>query len=218
MSTFANNQSKISATLRAEAMQQTKLQRMRSKTEYLERQAARRNGGVSALNIRRRNKQANRNKIKIAEDKGEWINTNKKFNTHKLRASKNNTKNTDVTFIPNKQGGFACLIDDDSSDSENENDNNSNNAIDIPIAHTIPENGRAPFNSPLPSPSRSSTWAEIASIHDKTSDSVVKFATNVISITETPMNSPITYNTHDANKTKIKNNSWADEMDSDIED
>lgn len=219
MTNFANNQSKISATLRAEAMEQTKLQRMRSKKEYLERQAARRNGGVSALNIRRRNREANRNKIKIAEDKGEWININKKSNSHKLRDSK---KNKDVTFIPNKRGGFKCLIDDDSSDSEDENDNITNNAINIPIAHTIPKNGRAPFNSPLPSPSRTSTWAEIASIQDKTNDSVVKFDTNVISITQTPINSPITYNTHDTdetyNKTNIKNNSWADEMDSDIED
>jgi hypothetical protein len=74
MTFYATNyQSKMAATLRAEAMAETKTAHDNSKTAYLQRKAARNNGGHGALANRRQHARAQQNGVKFAEANGEWV-------------------------------------------------------------------------------------------------------------------------------------------------
>lgn len=241
----SNSQSKMAATLRAEAMEATIAERKQKNLEFLEREVARRNGGYYTLNSRRKQEQIQRSKVRFAEANGEWIDVDGAGKKHRQPrgvprnsrhfATEDPTKSSkkraasEVTFFRDGKGGFACLVDDDSSDSEDENENETH-AITIPASKTIPTDGRGPFNSPLPSPAGS--WAAIASVQGKNSGGVVEFAPmkNPKGNAGTPMNSPITFNLAaavatelDEKKTvtwdtKLKNDCWADEMDSDSDE
>lgn len=241
----SNSQSKMAATLRTEAMASTIAERKKNNLAFLEREVARRNGGQFALNSRRKSQQIQRNKVKFAEAIGDWIDvdgTGKKhrqprgaprnsrhFATEDPTKSSKKRPASEVTFFRDGSGGFACLVDDDSSESEDENDNETQ-PITIPASQTIPTDGRGPFNSPLPSPAGS--WAAIASVQGKNRGGVVEFAPmkNSNANTGTPMNSPIVFNLAaavatelDEKKTvtwdtRLKNDCWADEMDSDSDE
>ena len=237
-----NSQSKMAATLRAEAMAATIAERKKKNLEFLESEVARRNGGRFALNSRRKSEQIHRNKVRFAEANGEWIDidgTGKKhrqprgaprnsrhFVTEQPSKSSSKRAASEVTFFRDGNGGFACLVDDDSSDSEDENENETH-AITIPASKTIPTDGRGPFNSPLPSPAGS--WAAIASVGDAMAGKVVQFAPKPKPGLRTPANSPIVLDLSAAIEgalgdskplpmMKIKNNCWADEMDSDSDE
>ncbi len=236
----------MAATLRAEAMEATIAERKQKNMEFLEREVARRNGGYYALNSRRKSQQIQRSKVRFAEANGEWIDVDGAGKKHRQPrgvprnsrhfATEEHTKPSkkktapEVTFFQDGSGGFACLVDDDSSESEDESENETH-TITVPAPQTIPTDGRGPFNSPIPSPAGS--WAAIASVQDETHGGLVEFAPmkNPKGNAGTPMNSPIVFNLAsavdselDKNKTltwettRLKNDCWADEMDSDIEE
>ena len=179
----------MAATLRAEAMEATIAERKQKNLEFLEREVARRNGGYYALNSRRKSQQIQRSKVRFAEANGEWIEIDGAGKKHRQPrgvprnsrhfATEEHTKPSkkktapEVTFFQDGSGGFACLVDDDSSESEDENEKKTH-VIDIPAAHSIPVDGRGPFNSPIPSPAGS--WAAIASVKGKNCGGVVEFA------------------------------------------
>jgi hypothetical protein len=224
MTFYATNyQSKMAATLRAEAMAETKTAHANFVAAYLQRKAARNNGGHGALANRRQHARAQQNGVKFAEANGEWVDIDgngKKHrqprgvprnNRHFASSESHSNKVAELTFVATK-GGFACLMGDESD----EEDETPTLTIVVPVADKISSDGRGSYNSPLPK--IPTTWATVASIAGEKDTAVLEFK---------PMSPPEQTTTLDLGaaidralvfSTKIKNGSWADEMDSDSDD
>jgi hypothetical protein len=106
----------------------------------------------------------------------------------------------------------------DESDEEDE-DETPTLTIVVPVADKISSDGRGTYNSPLPN--IPTTWATVASITGEKNTAVLQFKPKSASKQTTTFDLATAVDLALDNKpfnTKLKNNCWADEMDSDSDE
>jgi hypothetical protein len=207
MPSISNPQSKIAATLRKEAMQESMIERKAKNAAWLDRQTTYRRGGARARNAEKAANQELILRVSVAEQNGEWVTMTR--GSKKPGTGAGPSSRSEVAPVCTKQkqqkSGFKLLQDDD-SDSDDSDCESTERGRDWKRGAK-----RGAFQSPVPSTRTSGsvvreasptkiTWADVAR------DPAPSATMTSESVTRTLFT------------TSLKNGSWADEMESDSDE